>query len=143
MTVRDPRRRYRTHPPPHQSASEAAKDRGSTTVEFVIAAAVMVLLLLVIVQVGLYFHLRAVAQTAARHGVDEVRVLDGSTDQGIAAATGFLDQGGQSLRDRSVTAQRSAASSSVTVSGSVVSVIPGITLTVDVTASAPTERIVP
>ena len=139
MTARNPRRRDPTHPPPHPGRG----DGGSSTVEFVIASAVMVLLLLVVVQVGLYFHLRAVAQTAARHGVDEVRVFDGSTDQGIAAAGEFLDQGGQSLHDRAVSAQRTVESSSVRVSGSVVSVIPGITLTVDVTASAPTERITP
>ena len=40
------------------------------------------MLLLVIVQFGVYFHLRAVAQTAARHGLDQVRVVDGSTDAG-------------------------------------------------------------
>lgn len=118
-------------------------DRGSSTVEFVVGAAVMVLLLLAVVQVAVYFHHRAVAQTAARHGLDQARITTGSTDQGIAAAHEFLDQSGASLDDRTVSAARTAASSSVTVRGAVVSVVPGVVLTVDVTVDAPTERVTP
>lgn len=103
----------------------------------------MVMLLLVIVQFALYFHMRAVAQTAARHGLDHVRVVDGTTDAGISATNDFLDQGGRSLQDRGVTAQRSAVASSMSVSGTVVSVIPGVNLRVEVTVDAPTERVTP
>ncbi len=103
----------------------------------------MVMLLLVIVQFALYFHLRAVAQTAARHGLDHVRVVDGSTDAGITAANEFLDQGGRSLEDRDVTAERSAVASSMSVAGMVVSIIPGLNLRVEVTVDAPTERVTP
>lgn len=108
-----------------------------------IGAALMVLLLLVVVQFALYFHLRAVAHTAARHGLDNVRVLDGSTDAGIAATNEFLDQSGTSLEDRDVRAARTATVSSISVSGTVVSVIPGVSLRVDVTVDAPTERVTP
>lgn len=118
-------------------------DRGSSTVEFVACSALMVMLLLVVVQFALYFHLRAVAQTAARQGLDHVRVVDGSTDAGINATNDFLDQGGQSLQDRGVTAERSAVASSMSVSGTVVSVIPGLNLHVEVTVDAPTERVTP
>lgn len=118
-------------------------DRGSSTVEFVICAALMVMLLIVIVQVGVYFHTRAVAQTAARQGLDQVRVVDGSTDSGVATANEFLDQAGGSLEDRNVTATRTAVHATVTVSGSVVSIIPGLDLHVDVTVDAPLERVTP
>lgn len=118
-------------------------DRGSSTVEFVICAALMVMLLIVIVQVGVYFHTRAVAQTAARQGLDQVRVVDGSTDSGVATANEFLDQAGASLDDRNVTATRTAVHATVTVSGSVVSIIPGLDLHVDVTVDAPLERVTP
>ena len=103
----------------------------------------MVFMLMAIIQFALYFHLRSVASTAARHGVDQVRVLDGSTDAGISAANDFLDQAGSSLDDRSVSADRSAVASSVTVSGSVAAVIPGLNLRVSVTVDAPTERVEP
>lgn len=103
----------------------------------------MVMLLLVIVQFALYFHMRSVAQTAARHGLDSVRVIDGSEQAGITAANEFLDQGGSSLQDRDVTAARTVVTSSMSVSGTVVSLIPGLNLRVEVTVDAPTERVTP
>lgn len=103
----------------------------------------MVLLLLMVVQVAVWYHARSVAQTAARHGVDHVRVIDGTTDDGVAVANEFLDQSGGGLRDRRVDATRTVERSTVSVSGAVVSVIPGVNLTVSVTVNAPTERIEP
>ena len=118
-------------------------ERGSGTVEFVIGAALMVFMLLAIVQIALYFHLRSVANTAARHGIDNVRVLDGSTAAGITAANEFLDQAGSSLEGRSVDATRTPQLSTVTVTGQVVAVIPGLNLHVSVSVNAPTEAIQP
>lgn len=118
-------------------------ESGSSTVEFVIGAVLMVFMLLAIIQVAMYFHMRSVASTAARHGVDRVRVFDGSEAAGVAATNEFLDQAGRSLDGRSVNASRSATVSSVTVSGRVVAVVPGLWLEVRVTVDAPTERIEP
>lgn len=120
-----------------------ADDRGSSTVEFVIGTAVMVTMLTVIVQFALYFHIRTVANTAARHGLDHVRVVDGSVEDGVATASEFLDQSGRSLEGRQVSAERGASTSSVTVTGDVVSVVPGLNLRVEVTVDAPTERLTP
>ena len=125
------------------AARSVDAERGSSTVEFVICAALMVFMLMSIIQIALYFHLRSVAQTAARHGVDQVRVLDGSIGAGVTAANEFLDQAGSSLDDRSVSAGRSTVESSVTVSGSIASLIPGLHLRVSVTVDAPTERVEP
>lgn len=96
-----------------------------------------------VVQVGVWYHTRAVAQTAARHGLDTVRILDGSPDDGIAVASEFLAQAGRGLHDPRVRATRTAEQSSVSVSGHVVSVLPGVSFTVSVTVDAPTERIEP
>lgn len=146
-------RRWRGPDPPdtlpgarraHRAArSRRRDDRGSSTVEFVIAAAAMVLLLLMVVQIGVWYHTRAVAQTAARHGLDHVRTLDGSTGDGIAVADEFLAQSGGGLEGAQVGATRTALESTVTVSGWVVSILPGVTFTVSVTVNAPTERIEP
>lgn len=103
----------------------------------------MVMLLLVIVQVAVYFHLRAVAHTAARHGLDEARIANGSTGAAIAAANAFLDQSGSSIEDRAVTADRSATTATVRVTGEAVSIIPGLTLEIDVVVDAPVERVEP
>ena len=103
----------------------------------------MVLLLLMVVQVGVWYHTRAVAQTAARHGLDHVRTINGSPSEGIDVASEFLDQSGGGLENRNVDATRTGAVSSVTVSGRVVSILPGVSFTVSVTVDAPTERIEP
>lgn len=117
--------------------------RGSTTVEFAIATALMVTLLLAIVQVGVWFHLRAVAHTAARHGLDEVRVVDGTTDDAITTANVFLEQSGSGIRDRTVTAARTETTAAVRITGTVVAIVPGLHLPLDVRVDAPVERPAP
>lgn len=103
----------------------------------------MVLLLLMVVQVAVWYHTRAVAQTAARHGLDHVRVLNGSAEAGETAAHEFLDQAGGGLHDAQVNATRTVEVSTVSVSGNVVSILPGVSFTVSVTVDAATERIEP
>lgn len=117
-------------------------ERGSTTVEFAVLLPLIVLLLMAVVQFGVYFHTRAVATTAARHGVDDARVLNGSADAGHAAATQFLDQAAGALRGRGVAVERSATAVTVTVTGEVVSLIPFASFPLRVTVAAPVERIV-
>lgn len=103
----------------------------------------MVMILLAVVQIGVYFHLRAVAQTAARHGLDEARVAEGSPAEGIAAANAFLDQSGGGIENRSVTANRTDTEASVRVAGKVVTILPGLDLTIEVEVQAPVERVTP
>ena len=119
------------------------EEEGSATVEFVICAAGTLLMLLMVVQVGVWYHTRAVAQTAARHGLDHVRTFDGSVDRGVAVATEFLAQSAGGLQNPQVRATRTAADSTVAVSGRVVAVLPGVSWTLSVTVNAPTERIEP
>ena len=103
----------------------------------------MVFMLMAIIQIALYFHMRSVATTAAHHGLDRVRVVNGSSASGIAAANEFLDQAGRSLESRSVDATRTQQTSTVTVKGHVVAVIPLLDLSVSVTVDAPTEKVTP
>lgn len=103
----------------------------------------MVLFLMVVVQLALYVHTRSVATTAARHGLDEARVLEGTEDGGVAVTEEFLDQAGRGLEDRSVTATRSPTRTAVHVTGTVVAVVPGLDLRLDVTVEASTERTTP
>ena len=103
----------------------------------------MVLLLLVIVQFALYFHVRAVASTAARHGLDDARVAQGSETDGVAVTNQFLDQTGRGLQGPRVTATRTETRTVVRVQGTVISVVPGLGLPIDVEVRAPTERFTP
>jgi len=117
-------------------------ERGSTTVEFVVLVPLMVLLLMVVVQFGVYFHTRAVATTAAHQGAENARILDGTAEAGNAAATQFLDQNAGALRDRNVAVERNGTDVTVTVTGEVTSLIPFASFPLDVTVSAPVERVV-
>ncbi len=99
-------------------------------------------LLLAVVQVGIYFHGRSVALTAARHGVDTARVLGGTGEAGAEMTTQFLTQHGEALVGSAVTATRDIEEASVTVTGSALSVLPGVSLPVTVTVRAPVERVI-
>jgi Flp pilus assembly protein TadG len=134
-----PRRRR----PTLRARRRAEDERGSSTVEFVIGAALMVFMLMAIMQLAIYFHMRSVATTAAHHGLDRVRVVNGTSASGIAAANEFLDQGGRSLESRSVEATRTQQTATVTVTGRVIAVIPLLDLRVSVTLEAPSERVTP
>jgi Flp pilus assembly protein TadG len=138
LTTRTHRQR-----PGLRARRRAEDEQGSSTVEFVICAALMVFMLMVIMQIAIYFHLRSVATTAAHHGLDRVRVVNGTSQSGIAAANEFLDQAGRSLEARSVDATRTQQTSTVTVTGRVISVVPLLDLHVSVTVEAPSERVTP
>jgi hypothetical protein len=126
-----------------RAGTRVDRQRGSAAVEVVIGTTVMVLFLMVVVQLALYVHTRSVASTAARHGLDEARVLDGTEGSGVATAEQFLDQAGRGLEDRSVTATRSPTRTAVRVTGTVIAVVPGLDLHLDVAVEASTERPTP
>jgi Flp pilus assembly protein TadG len=126
-----------------RSRSKDCTERGSATVEFVIAVSAMMLLLLATVQIALWYHTRAVAQTAARHGLDHLRTVDGTSGEAVATAADFLRQSGAAITHPRVDAVRTPDRSIVSVRGDVMSVLPGVELTVSVTVDAPTERLEP
>jgi len=120
-------------------------ERGSTsTAEVVLIAPALLLCLMLIVQFGLVFHAKQMAEQAAQEGAAAARRFDASAGDGEAAAGRFLAAiGSGTLRGRSVKASRGAENVSVTVSGTVVSLVPGMKLRVSETAGGPVERYVP
>ena len=118
------------------------RDRGSTTVEMAVLLPLMMLLLMVVVQIGIWFHTRAVMVTAANKGVDAARVDDGTAADGRRATDDFLRHAG-ALRSDSIDVERGAETASVTVSGRVVSLLFGVPLDITVTAEAPIEQVAP
>lgn len=125
------RRRYRS-------------DRGSSTVEVAIAVPLVMALLLLVVQAGLYFHTRAVAQTAAHKGLDALRVEDGTEPAARATTETFLDRNAGGLEASVVDVERDGDQAEVIVSGQVVSLFFGARLfPIRVTATAPIEQVSP
>lgn len=81
----------------------------------------------------------ASALAAAQDGARVTAAIDGSTGAGESVARAAASNG--SLSGINVSVVRGSANTSVTVSGSSVSLLPGLTPSVSRTAEIPTERL--
>ncbi|MEJ8632309.1 TadE/TadG family type IV pilus assembly protein [Streptomyces sp. MS2.AVA.5] len=116
-------------------------DRGFGSVEFAVLAVVVLALIFTTIQVGLYYHARKVAQSAARQGVEAGRQFGASEGDGVAQAQTFLNRFGGSVQGASVSSSGSSTEEiRITVRGSVATLVPGLTLDVVQHADAPIER---
>jgi hypothetical protein len=115
-------------------------DRGEIAANTAIFT-VAVLLLFVAMQFGLWFYAREVAGAAAQHAVDAARVETGSADLGAATAHDYLEQVG-GLESPAVSVTRGAEAVTVTVTGQAVSMVGFLDPPIEVTVTAPVERIV-
>lgn len=110
--------------------------------ELVLAVPAVLMLVLTVVQFSVYAHARHVAQAVAAQAVAATRVDGANAAAGQRTAAELLAQLGPSLRDPRVSVTRTASEVTVTVHGVAVTVLPGMQLSVDVTAQGPVERIV-
>jgi Flp pilus assembly protein TadG len=116
-------------------------DSGFGSVEFAVLAVVVLVLIFTVIQVGLYYHARKVAQSAARQGVEAGRQFGASEGDGVAQAQNFLNRFGGSVQGASVSSAGSTAEEiRITVRGSVATLVPGLELDVTQHADAPIER---
>lgn len=120
-------------------------ERGAMSLaQVVITAPALLFLLMLIVQFGLMFHARNIAEQAAQEGAAVARRFDGTQAQGREKALQLLTAVGEgTLKNRDVTANRTSDTATVTVTGTVVSVVPGFSLSVSESASGPVEKYVP
>lgn len=120
-------------------------ERGAASLaQVTITAPVLLLLLMLIVQFGLMFHARNIAEQAAQEGAAAARTYDGSAAVGKRDARALLAEVGTgTLQHQQVKVSRDAERASATVSGVVVSVVPFIDLQVSESATGPVERFVP
>lgn len=116
------------------------RDRGSVTVEFAIAAPLVLFLLMLIVQFALWAHATHIAQAAANAGVQATRVHGGTVAAGEAQTQAVLDQlSGGTLTGPTVTVSRTPTEATVTVDGAATAVLPGLSLPVHASVTAPRE----
>ncbi|MFE0200943.1 TadE/TadG family type IV pilus assembly protein [[Kitasatospora] papulosa] len=109
--------------------------------EFAVLAVVVLALIFTAIQVGLYYHARKVAQSAARQGVEAGRQFGASEGAGIAQAQTFLNRFGGSVQGASVSSAGSTTEEiRITVRGQVATLVPGLTLDVVQHADAPIDR---
>jgi hypothetical protein len=105
-----------------------------------IFGAVMLLLFLAL-QFGLWFYGREVAAAAAQHAVDAARVENGSADAGASTAKQYLNQVG-GLREPSVSVERSEETVTASVHAHPIAIVGFLDPPIDVTITAPVERVV-
>ncbi len=115
---------------------------GSTTIELVVIFPVVLLLIFGIVQTAVWYHSRTLAMLAAQDGLRAAQALNGSAAEGQTTAAAALDGNGAAgfLTDRSVTATRTPAGATVTITGRSLALLPGTGIPVTQTATGPIER---
>lgn len=125
-------------------------EQGASALELSLVAPFLLLFIFLAIQAGLFFYGRAVAQQAAREGVSSLRLaqtpeLSSAVQNDVQTAVENYARavGRESLLDPEATATYDADDSgkvSVTVKGKVISLVPGLTLTVTQRVSGEIER---
>ena len=134
-------------------------DGGASSLELAIVTPVLFAAIGTVVQVGLWYHAQAIGLAAAQEGARAARLPAASAPAadaaGVARARAYLDQLGSDVLRRTtvqVTPERGVANAratslggitdvvSIRVRADVVSVVPGLTLSVDEVSTVPVER---
>ncbi|GAA0447869.1 hypothetical protein Aca07nite_73500 [Actinoplanes capillaceus] len=120
------------------------RDAGAVSVELAVAVPVFGLLAMAGVQFAIWQHANHMAQAAANEGVQIARAYGSSAAAGKSDTEALLrDLSGGALSSTAVSASRTAATATITISGRASAVIPGLTFPVRVTVTAPVERVPP
>jgi len=122
-------------------AGGSTGDEGSSVVEAVLVVPVVMLLLLVAVQFALWMHASQVVQLAASEGDRTARSAGGGPAAGIATARRVVTGPGSDVLQAAVsTAVLPGDSQLLRVSGTAVSVLPGLTFPVSASAVGPIQQ---
>jgi Flp pilus assembly protein TadG len=117
-------------------------DRGDTSIQMAILFPLVLLATMAVIQASMWYYARQIALTAAREGLTAARAYESSPADGAAQAGEVLERtAGDSLLGYSVTASSNGERVRVQVSGTAMSMIPGVSgLQVTQSASGPVER---
>ena len=116
-------------------------ERGSSSIEMVIALPIVLTVLFLAVQAGTWFHARSIALASAQSGARTSAMLNSSLEAGLSSARSFAaNVGGTTLTGVTVTGDRTATSTTVTVTGHSVRLVPFMDVTVSQSATLPVER---
>lgn len=117
-------------------------DRGDTSIQMAIIFPFVLLATVAVIQASMWFYARQIALTAAREGLTAARSYQSSPADGAARTREVLARtAGDSLVGYSISAGSDGQRVRVQVSGTAMSMIPGISgLQVTQSASGPVER---
>jgi len=92
-------------------------------------------------QIGLVYYANSVALAAATQGVNVERGYAAASGSGVDHANAFLDASGVDLGDRQVTLTRTGTEVRITVTGTSISLLPGLTFPITRSAHGTIERV--
>ena len=116
-----------------------ASDRGMTTSQVAIVFPALLFFIMLIVQYGLWFHAKQVADTAA---AEALQTPTGSAADGHRAAQSFLASSGN-LDDVTIDVERDLEQVQIVITGAAPQLVPGFSWNVTASARAPVERFIP
>jgi Flp pilus assembly protein TadG len=120
------------------------REDGASAIEMVILFPVTLLVVLVIIQFGVWYHAAAIARAAAQQGVKTASAYGATAGAGQAQAHVVLDDNGRSLIvGTTVTGFRDGAQARMTVTGTALTVVPILHLSIHEAATAPVEAFRP
>ena len=117
-------------------------DAGMTTSQVAVLFPAVLFWLMLIVQYGLWWHAKQVANAAAAEAVDAAQIDTGTAAEGEAAAASYLAQSGN-LTSITIAVDRGPAVVAAEVSGNAPQLVPGFSWTVTARSEAPVERFIP
>jgi len=143
LIVRAPAHRLRSHRRDRRRAHPDATpiEEGSTVVEAVLVVPVVMVILLVAVQFVLWMHASQVVHLAASEGDRSARSLGGGPAAGIATARQIVTGPGSDVLAPSISSAVLPGDAQLfRVSGSAVSVLPGLSFAVSASAVGPIQQ---
>ena len=118
----------------------AGGERGNASIEMIAAIPLLMAVLMIALQYGLCFHARSVALASAQQGARTSAALHADLGIGLRDAREFAAQTGV-LSNLAVTGSRSATSTTVTVRGDAIRLIPGWDTAIVQSSTLPVERV--
>ena len=113
-----------------------------TTTQVAVLMPALLFWIMLIVQFGLWYHAKQIADTAAAEAVDAAQSPEGTEEDGEAAALAVLDQAGN-LGGVEISVTRGADRVLAVVTGSSPQLVPGFSWSVTGRSDAPVERFIP
>lgn len=131
-----PRRRRILRPGPRRRRNE----RGAGAVEFVLVMPVVMLMFLMLVQWSVQLYNDRIVHAAAREAAVDAASWDGTEAAGQQTARDYLSDTGSDLSNTAIRISTGATEVTATVSGEVMTLLPGFNPRVSATATVPRER---
>jgi Flp pilus assembly protein TadG len=115
-------------------------ERGYAAPEFVLIMPVVMLIFLILAQWSVQLYNDRIVHAAAREAAVAAAAWDGTEADGRQTVNDYFDDSGSDLSNTNITIDVGPTQVTVTVSGDVLTLVPGMTTRVTATATVPRER---